>query len=50
MSEDQDKDIQEVMGLLKEVFESQISCLKDHEDFVEIGEGKIKVFVKVQEN
>ena len=50
MSDDQEKDIQEVMGLLKEVFESQTSYLKDHEDFIEIGEGKIKAFVKVQEN
>ena len=43
-------DIKEVMDLLKEVFEEQISCLKDHEEFVEIGQGKIKVFVREQEN
>ena len=38
------------MDLLKEVFETQTSCLKDHDDFIEIGEGKIKIFVKEQEN
>jgi hypothetical protein len=46
----EEQDIQEALDLLREVFEAQTLCLKDHEDFVEIGEGKIKTFVKPQEN
>ncbi len=48
MSDEQD--IKEVLDLLKEVFDEQTSCLRDHEEFAEIGEGKIKVFVREQEN
>ncbi len=39
-------ELEDVFASLREVFEAQMACLKDHEDFSEIGEGKIKMFVK----